>query len=134
MHENVVSDYLKRMNGLLAGSRHKFSSVSSREIPTSSGIYAIYDKKLDAIIYIGRTRNLRRRLLGDHKRGNVEGSQFRKALGRHLELKSEGEITAHISVNCSFQFMEIDEFEDMIRLEHFVTAILAPVLNVKLRQ
>lgn len=134
MHENVVSDYLKRMNGLLARPKHKFSTVSSREIPTNSGIYAIYDKKLDAIIYIGRTQNLRRRLLGDHKRGNVEGSQFRKALGRHLDLKSEGEITVHISANCSFQFIEIGEFEDMVRLEHFATAILAPVFDVKLRQ
>ena len=119
---------------LLSRPKRKFSKASSREVPTSPGVYVIYDKKLETIVYIGRTQNLRRRLLGDHKRGNIEGSQFRKALGRNSGLKSENEITNYISENCNFQFIEVKEFEDMVRLEHFATAILAPVLNVKLRQ
>jgi len=122
------------MEELLARPKHGFSKVSSGEVPTGSGVYTIYDRKLDKIVYVGRTRNLRRRLLGDHKRGNVEGSQFRKALGRHFHLRVENEISNHIFENCSFQFIEIDGFEDMVRLEHFTTAIMAPVLNVKLRQ
>lgn len=134
MYESVVDIYLGKMNELLAKPKHEFSKVSPREVPTGSGVYAIYDKKSDRIVYIGRTRNLRRRLLGDHKRGNVEGSQFRKALGRHFILKSEEEITSYISKNCSFQFIEINEFEDIVRLEHFTTAIIAPILNIKLRQ
>lgn len=92
------------------------------------------DEKLKEIIYIGRTRNLRRRLLQNHKRGNVEGSQFRKALGINFALKSEAEITRYILENCSFQFMAINDFEEIVRLEHFATAVIGPILNVKLKQ
>ena len=81
--------------------KHSFSNVSSAVVPKEAGVYAIYDKRLDVTIYIGRTRNLRRRLLGNHKSGNIRGSQFRKALGQKFTLKSEGEITSYILENCS---------------------------------
>jgi len=97
-------------------------------------VYIIYDKRVKAIIYAGRTKKLRRRLLGDHKQGNVKSSQFRRALRQHFALKSEMEITTYIRGNCSFQFMVINEFDEMVRLEHFTTAILAPILNIKLKQ
>jgi len=102
--------------------------------PERLGVYVIYDKRVEATIYAGRTKNLRRRLLGDHKRGNIEGSQFRRALKRNLALKSESEITSYILQNCSFKFIVIEEFEEMVRLEHFITAIIAPALNIQLKQ
>jgi len=134
LYEPVVSHYVGKMNELLSKPNYSFSDVSSRDVPQEHGVYVIYDKKLEKIIYIGRTRNLKRRLLGDHKRGNIEGSQFRKALVQKLALKSETEITGYILKNCSFQFMVIKEFEEMVRLEHFATAVLAPILNVRLKQ
>jgi hypothetical protein len=72
--------------------------------------------------------------LGDHKRGNVKGSQFRKVLGRNFSLKSEDEITTYILENCSFQFLSLGEFEEIVRLEHFAIAVLGPILNVRLKQ
>lgn len=133
LYESIVDLYLGKMKELLAGPKHKFSGFSE-EVSKGSGVYAVYDNKSDRILYIGRTGNLRRRLLGDHKRGNVEGSHFRKALGRRFTLRSEDEISSYITENCSFQFIEINEFEEMVRLEHFTTSIIAPILNIKLRQ
>ena len=134
MCESVVSLYVGKMNELLAKPRYSFSDVSSADIPKEAGVYTIYDKRLEATIYIGRTRNLRRRLLGNHKSGNIRGSQFRKALGQNFALKTEAEITSYILEKCCFQFMMVKEFEEMVRLEHFATAVLAPILNVRLRQ
>jgi excinuclease UvrABC nuclease subunit len=134
LYHDIVSQYVAMMNKLLTESRYNFSEVSSKDVPKEQGVYVIYDKKAKAIIYAGRTKNLRRRLLGDHKRGNVEGSQFRRALKENFALRSESEITSYILENCSFQFLAIKEFEEMVRLEHFTTAILAPILNVKLKQ
>jgi len=134
LYETIVSNLLAEMEQLLAGPRYRFLQATSRTVSEQPGVYAIHDKRVKDIIYIGRTRNLRRRLLGDHKRGNIRGSQFRKALGRKLSLKSEAEITNYILENCSFQFLKIKEFEEMVRLEHFATAVIAPVLNVQLRQ
>ena len=129
-----MSGYVVKMNELLARPKYRFSTISSADIPKEPGVYAIHDSRLKTIIYIGRTRNLRRRLLRNHKSGNIRGSQFRKALGQKLDLKSETEITNYILENCSFQFMVVKEFEEMVRLEHFATAVLAPILNVRLRQ
>lgn len=134
MYEAIASRYVGKMNELLTRPKYSFSKVSSKDIPKEPGVYVIHDARLKAIIYIGRTRNLRRRILGNHKSGNIRGSQFRKALGQKLDLKSETEITNYILENCSFQFMVFKEFEEMVRLEHFATAVLAPVLNVRLRQ
>ena len=134
MHESVVSHYVGMLKKLLAKSRYRFADASSLDIPEAPGVYVIYDTRINAIIYAGRTKNLRRRLLGDHKRGNVRGSQFRKALGRNFTLNSEDEITSYILKNCSFQFMALEEFEEIVRLEHFAIAVLRPILNVRLKQ
>lgn len=134
MYDSTVSRYFTLMKELLNEPKHNFSQASSKQISEEQGVYAIYDKKVNAIIYVGRTKNLKRRLLSDHRRGNVEGSQFRKTLSQNFALNSESQITSYILDNCSFQFMVIKEFEEMVRLEHFMTAILAPVLNIKLKQ
>jgi len=122
------------MEKLLTEASYNFAEASSKDVPERLGVYVIYDKRVEATIYAGRTKNLRRRLLGDHKRGNIEGSQFRRALKRNLALKSESEITSYILQNCSFKFIVIEEFEEMVRLEHFITAIIAPALNIQLKQ
>jgi excinuclease UvrABC nuclease subunit len=134
LYESVVSHYLELLEKLLAGQSHRFFDASSQDVPKAAGVYVIYDKRMNSTIYFGRTKNLKRRLLGDHKRGNVKGSQFRKALGRNFTLKSEDEITRHILKSCSFQFMPLEEFEEIVRLEHFVIAVLGPILNVRLKQ
>lgn len=133
MYEQVVSEYFGIMQDFLAQSNHSFEDERA-SIPAVSGVYIITDNSKNQIIYVGRTKNLRRRLMGDHKRGNIEGSQFRKALGKTLGAKSEEEISNYIRKNCSFKFIIIPSFQETIRFEHFATAILAPTLNVQLKQ
>ena len=134
MYESLVSRYLEVMKRLLAKPSCNFAEAYSKDVPEKAGVYAIYDKRVKAMIYVGRTKNLRRRLLGDHKRGNIRGSQFRKALKQCFTLKSESDINNYIQKNCSLQFLAIDEFEEIVRLEHFITAVLAPTLNIQLKQ
>lgn len=52
--------------------------------------------------------------LKDYWQENVEGSQFRKAFGQMLSLKSETEITDYLLENCNFQWIKIEEFEEMV--------------------
>lgn len=134
MYESVVSQYTNKMEELLEKPKLSFSEASSEDVLREPGVYVIYDERLEKIIYVGRTRNLRRRLLGNHRRGNIKGSQFRKALGNNFALKPEAEITEYILKNCSFRFMVVSSSEERIRLEHFSTAVLAPLLNVRLKQ
>jgi excinuclease UvrABC nuclease subunit len=133
LYEEVASSYVKKMEEVLSQPETNFSTASSGDVSKKPGVYVIRDKKLGEIIYVGRTGSLRRRLLRDHRRGNVEGS-LREALGMYHALKTEAEITDYILRNCSFQFMPVGDPEELVRLEHFATAILAPALNVKLKR
>ena len=80
MYEGIVARYLKRLKEVLGQPPKNFADNSLDNVPKKPGVYVIHDKKSQRIIYAGRTKNLRRRLLSDHRRGNIEGSQFRKAL------------------------------------------------------
>jgi excinuclease UvrABC nuclease subunit len=130
--ENIASEYVNKVKELLASKSLNFKNATSRDVPAKPGVYVIFDEH-DKIIYVGRTRNLRRRLLRDHKRGDVKGSQFRRALIQNYSLTSEAQINSYVD-QCTFKFKEIEEPEERIRLEHFAIAVLAPTLNMKIKQ
>ena len=131
---NTVALYSEKLEQCLNQPVYRFATVTQEGIPAESGVYIIHDDSVKQIIYAGRSRNLRILLLEHHKEGNINGSQFRKALGRKYKLGSETEISDYIRDNCSFQFLPVDTFEETVRLEHFLTAILAPILNTELNQ
>jgi hypothetical protein len=132
--EDTTALYSEKLKQILSQPVYRFATVTSKRVPTEPGVYIIHDDSAKQIIYAGRSRNLRIRLLQQHKQGNIRGSQFRKALGQKHSLDSEAEISEYIIDNCSFQFFSVESFEEMVRLEHFITAILAPVLNTELKQ
>ena len=72
--------------------------------------------------------------LNYHKKGNIKSSQFRKALGQKHNLNNEAQISDYIITNCSFKLLEVQSPKETIRLEHFITAIMAPILNTALKQ
>jgi len=129
--ENVALKYVGKVKELLNSKSLSFKNVVSSEVPDRPGVYAIFDER-GRVIYVGRTRNLRRRLLRDHRRGNVRGSQFRKALMQNYGLTDEEQINSHVD-QFTFKFKEVYDPEERIRLEHFATAVLAPKLNMKLK-
>ncbi|MEM3875231.1 MAG: GIY-YIG nuclease family protein [Candidatus Bathyarchaeia archaeon] len=70
MIEGIALEYVGKVKELLGGRSFNFRNVVSSEVPNEPGVYVIFNER-DEIIYVGRTKNLRRRLLGDHKRGNI---------------------------------------------------------------
>jgi hypothetical protein len=67
------------------------------------------------------------------RRGDIRGSQFRRALMQNYNLDESG-ISDNIRQKCTFKFKETEDSVERIGLEHFATAILAPTLNMKLKQ
>jgi hypothetical protein len=96
LYDGIISKYASMMNKLIAEPRLSFSKASSDNVPDESGVYTIFDKRTERIIYAGRTKNLRRRLLSNHRTGNIRGSQFRRALQKKFALKSESDISGYI--------------------------------------
>ena len=133
MFEDILASFHQRLKQLLSQPTYSFVDATSKEVPKLSGVYLIRNSTTKEIIYAGRSKNLRIRLLQQHKRGNIGGSQFRKALAQRYNLDNEPKITEYISINCSFQFLIIESFEEMVRFEHFITAILGPILNTQLK-
>jgi excinuclease UvrABC nuclease subunit len=131
-YENIALQYIGKVKELLTSQNFSFRNKNSN-VPDEAGVYAIFNER-NEVIYIGRTRNLRRRLLGNHRSGNIRGSQFRRALMQNYGLKDEDEISNYIRQKCAFKFMEIKDPVERVKLEHFATAILAPTLNMKLKQ
>ena len=132
MLENVTLEYVGKVKELLASKSLSFKNVASGDVPDRAGVYVIFNEE-GRVIYVGRTRNLRRLLLGDHRRGNVRDSQFRKALMQNYGLAGEEQINSYVN-QFTFKFKVVDDPEERIRLEHFATAVLAPKLNMKPKQ
>ena len=129
----IALEFVGKVKELLASQSFSFRDVIRDSVPDNAGVYVIFNEN-EEIIYVGRTGNLRRRLLGDHRSGNVKGSQFRRALMQNYGFKNESEISNYICEKCAFKFREIADSVERIRLEHFATAVLAPTLNMKLKQ
>ncbi|MEM2939850.1 MAG: GIY-YIG nuclease family protein [Candidatus Bathyarchaeia archaeon] len=108
MYEDVALEYVGKIKDLLLGEPFSFRDLGSANLRDKPGVYVIFNER-NEVIYVGRTRNLRRRLLHDHRRGNVRGSQFRKALMQNYGLKNEDEISNYIDQKCTFKFKEIEE-------------------------
>ena len=103
-------------------------SFASADIPDRPGVYVICDVT-GRPYYIGQSRNLRRRLLVDHRKGNGKSNVFRRKLARIKRFDSEPATTAYIMENCTVRLLEIDSEWGRLEMEHFATAILSPVLN-----
>ncbi len=107
-------------------------------MPKKSGDYLISSASDSSIVYIGTSGNLNRRILSQHKAGNIGGSNFRRTVAIHFLHDSakitspelEARISKYILQHFSFQFLLIDDYLERIKFEHFATAILSPVLNL----
>jgi len=100
------------------------------DVPDCPGIYIIYDGG-GLPCYVGQSRNLRRRLLVDHRAGNCKSSIFRRKLARMKRLDSELAVTFYIREECAFRFLEVESERERLEIEHFAVALLSPVLNAR---
>jgi hypothetical protein len=48
---------------------------------------------------------------------------------RIRRLEDELAVTAYICQRCAFRILQLEFEQDRLRLEHFATALLSPVLN-----
>ena len=132
--ESVVASFFDKLKLALNQPTYRFATVSSSRVPAEPGVYVIHDESSKKLIYAGKSKNLRVPLIQQHKQGNIRGSQFRKALRQKYSLGGEAEISAYIRDCCRFQFLPMESFEEMARLENFIVAIMAPILNTELKQ
>jgi len=121
----VIEVYKKQLKELMDVKPCYYKAIKKREIPSVSGVYAIFDKA-EVLLYVGQSSRLRGRLINDHLKNDKAGSAFRRNLSECYHLNTEKEITQYVLDNCFFKYMELDTPKF---LEHFAISLLKPKLN-----
>ncbi|MDP2924294.1 MAG: GIY-YIG nuclease family protein [Candidatus Omnitrophota bacterium] len=93
-------------------------------------MYRVFEKEnSEKTIYIGKSKSLQRRIVGDHYKGDRIASTLKSKLIKGLCLSKEKEVMNYLSNNCSVQFMIIEDKDLLTRIEHFAVAVLTPKWN-----
>lgn len=81
------------------------------KFPTSGGVYIISENAIP--IYVGKARNVRRRILNDHCSAEQRDSMsaFRRSLSARDGLPFGAEMRLWILKNCMFRFIQIEDAE-----------------------
>ena len=120
--EKVISNFL-------SGAVYNFSELKPSTIPDKlPGVYAIFNSK--EALYVGRSKNLRRRLYGNHLMGPLANARLKKYLIKDSDFPNINDINEakdYIRKNCSLRFVPIDTVIERGKIE----GLLSFALNVK---
>lgn len=88
-----------------------------KKIPLTQGVYLIRNKNQE-IIYVGKGKNLNRRINSDHISGElkISTSTFRRHINKQLNIPPGKELRKWIIDNCLFSYIEIKDSDlcDMV--------------------
>jgi hypothetical protein len=80
------------------------------DLPKVQGAYLIYEKSGN-IMYVGKGKNLKRRICSDHRGGDqlMSTSTFRKSVNRKYGIQAGQQLRDWVCNNCSFAFVAIPD-------------------------
>ena len=94
-------------------------------IPITQGAYLIRNKD-GKIIYVGKAKNLKRRICDDHRGGDekMSTSTFRRAVNKAHDIHAGRPVREWVRENCSFAFVESPEPDLCAAVEAFTILLL----------
>ena len=100
---------------------YSFSSIVRSELPEEAGVYVIWVKKTEEVLYVGRTRNIKQRLYTNHLMGNKSSARLKKYLVddnvNHPEIDDYSKAKEYIRQNCNFQFILCEDNNERGHIE-----------------
>lgn len=110
---NIQLQNAKKVWDTLFNSKvYSFSSVVPSDLPEKAGVYVIWLKDTEEVLYVGRTRNIRQRLYTNHLMGNKSSARLKKYLVDDVNLPDIVEyIDAknYMKANCCFRFILVED-------------------------
>ena len=102
--------------------------LNKQRIPEVKGIYVFYTEQTNKPLYLGITKNLRRRIWDDHLNGDRIASTLRKKLFKTL---GNEEKVSQFLRKCWIKIKPLPDIDNRLlkRLEHLAIAYLNPKLN-----
>lgn len=122
--DNIISTFL-------SGKKYYFATLTPSMLEDGLAVvYAIFNKDTNETLYVGRTKNLRRRLYTNHLMGPQTNARLKKYL---VEDSNEPTITTmngaktYLKEHCYFQYIP----ESDTRIRGQIEGLLSYVLDVR---
>lgn len=97
---------------LLQSKMYSFQGLRPSILESVPGVYAIYDRDTVSTLYVGRTKNIRRRLYTNHLMGPETNARLKKYLwkdDRRPEITTMDEAKRYLQEHCDFQYIREDD-------------------------
>lgn len=134
--EHWESDLNSKLYELLMAEKIEFKTLKPRNIIDDGGVYIITDSRNPANeipFYIGRTKNLRQRIYGNHLMGDLSNARLKKYLVNDpvfKEIIDKHSAKQFIRKNCAVRWITEDDFKLRGYFEGYFTGILKPQYGV----
>ncbi len=133
-----MDEYMERLaeaqrivEELLDNKRYDFDGLKPSDLEDRLPVvYAIFDKVDGACLYVGRTKNLRRRLYTNHLMGPETNARLKKYLIEDPERKDIETIAAaryYLVDQCYFQYLAVPD----MRMRGQIEGLLSYLLDVR---
>lgn len=111
-------------NKLINSKVYSFSSIVRSELPEKAGVYIIWHKDTEEVLYVGRTRNLKQRIYTNHLMGNKSSARLKKYLVedniRYPEIVEYSDAKEYIKENCNFQYILVEDNNERGHIEGLI--------------
>lgn len=126
--EKNISKIAPIVKQLLSQEPLYFVNLTPSDIPEDiSGVYAIFDDKSGEVLYVGRTKNLRRRLYTNHLHGSEATARLKKYLVEDEALKQISNIDEakeYLKKNCYVKYIIEDDTLQRGKIEGLLSFLL----------
>lgn len=107
-------------NKIFTSKVYAFSSIVPSDLPEQAGVYVIWLKDTEEVLYVGRTKNIRQRLYTNHLMGNKSSARLKKYLVEDNNLPDivdYAHAKQYIKDNCRFQFIMVKDNNERGHIE-----------------
>ena len=126
---NRMGEAQRIVEQLLNSQQYTFRGLTPSMLESVPGVYAIFDQTTGATLYVGRTKNIRRRLYTNHLMGPETNARLKKYLYKDSDRPDIPDMVAakqYLIDNCYFQYIRVDEMIKRGQIE----GLLSYLLNV----
>jgi len=130
-YSQQIAAYDKHLQALLRSTRISLSDARTKgNISGEPGVYRIFlEDEFDQSLYIGKTRDLRRRICDDLLSGDEQSHTLRKKLASSYNLPDKAAVTDFLVRGYQCQILIVPRVTEISCLEHYAIAALRPKLN-----
>ena len=126
-----LAEAQKIVEELLDSKRYDFDGLKPSDLENRHPVvYAIFDKADGACLYVGRTKNLRRRLYTNHLMGPETNARLKKYLTEDPERRDNDTMAAakkFLIDRCCFQYLAVPD----MRMRGQIEGLLGYLLDVR---